>query len=284
MTRVKLLAAAASGVIGISAMVGGTTFAYFNSTQTSTKNTFQTGQLKLTDFRDDLPLSGPMFYTTDAGGQLGTGDWMPGDMHTRGMFVENDGDLTAVLDSLSATADDPVGSAEYNDELNFAKESNVLITALEPVAGDGRFDSTTYADMLKAVNAWYQDEYLRYLAQLGSSIDEGHLTLGQWVDLQDRVYDYIKEDTVNKIFTVTVGLPGHQQTMQGRAVNVYSDSLYHLMAGSSASLAPALSIPPGETTYLGYTVHFLNLPQAQNNTQGLQDMKFTFSSNYRASH
>jgi predicted ribosomally synthesized peptide with SipW-like signal peptide len=88
------------GAVLTAAAVGiGTTFALF-SAQTASNNTFTAGTLCLTSERNDGDtVPGPMFYVTPAQGAtppplnlpgtLPTGEWAPGDTHTRTLTVFN---------------------------------------------------------------------------------------------------------------------------------------------------------------------------------------------------
>lgn len=92
----KLLMALTSGVVA-SAVGIGATFALFTDSK-STQGNFTAGTLCLTSDRNDGDtVPGPMFYVTAAQGATPdnlpgiypTGEWAPGDSHTRTLTVSN---------------------------------------------------------------------------------------------------------------------------------------------------------------------------------------------------
>ncbi len=143
-TKISLLSI--TGLLSVSTLVGGGTFALFTAQAQNSNNDFTAGTLTITQERDDISQIGPMFYTSSTSSQAGVipnGLWAPGDQHTRGLFLENTGSLTAKLTSLSATpvdanglsaADASVNSRDLKNDSTFANQSNVIVWELLPVS------------------------------------------------------------------------------------------------------------------------------------------------------
>ncbi len=143
--KTKFALWSATGLLSMSGIVGYGTYALFTAQSQNNGNVFTAGKLVITPERDDIPQVGPMFYsdsTTAQSGVIPTGLWAPGDKHTRGLFLENNGSLSGRLTTLSAFPADASGNAltssssdstDYNNDLLFAKQSNVTIWRLVAV-------------------------------------------------------------------------------------------------------------------------------------------------------
>jgi len=123
----KLMAYSLSGLLGLGLTVGGASFALFSSTASNSNNQFTSGTLKITSNRDDVPTTGPMFYTNmtaEAPGINPTGVWAPGDKQTRGLFLKNEGTLNAKLKTVSVTNGE---GSNIEENLKFTQEAKVII-------------------------------------------------------------------------------------------------------------------------------------------------------------
>ncbi|MEH7087155.1 TasA family protein [Neobacillus drentensis] len=135
MNRKKLALLSATGLLAVSLVIGGSTYALFSSTASNTNNTFTSGTLKIESARADIPMTGPMFYTESTANSIGamaTGVWAPGDQHTRGLFLYNKGSLNAKLAKLTATPAAPNGTPvnsgpQYDQNMLFANNATVMI-------------------------------------------------------------------------------------------------------------------------------------------------------------
>jgi spore coat-associated protein N len=276
----KLAAFSLATVMGVSAIVGGT-YAFFSDTEQSNGNMYSAGTLSLESMRNDLPTEGPMFYTgTSPSGVMGTGLWKPGDAHTRGLFIENTGSLNGVLKKISATPEAASGSAAYDDAIEFAKQSIATISVLEPVDGEGTFDSTTYAEMLKQVNEWYNLRFDHYWYLEAS--EEGDLDIFEGLTLAAKVVQNIENEMVGKVFTTKVtDTLGNKTEIQGRVKKIINKkSLNQLVTTGIDVSSHGLKVTPGEQMYFAYTVKFLNLDPAVNNPLQGKEVKFTFASEF----
>lgn len=93
-----------TGVLALTSLVGAGTYAYFSDSASSTANAFQAGTIKLASTRQDIPITGPMFYTNDSttNGVRGTGLWKPSKRESRAMFITNEGTLPGRLRNIKA--------------------------------------------------------------------------------------------------------------------------------------------------------------------------------------
>lgn len=116
----KLALFSASGVLGVSLIIGGATYAIFTDSASSTNNNFTSGTINLDQTRDlGDTIPGPMFYssTSDPTGSYpydraevplappgsdAVGGWAPGDTVLRAMNLLNSGTLDAKVTKLSA--------------------------------------------------------------------------------------------------------------------------------------------------------------------------------------
>ncbi|MEH7380026.1 TasA family protein [Bacillus sp. JJ1533] len=278
----KLLGFTLGATVLAGTIIGGT-FAYFNSTETSTGNNFSSGTLSLQSMRNDLPTNGPMFYTESGpDGVSGTGLWKPGDAHTRGLFIENTGTLDALLKTVSASPEATVGTDAFNDAMKFAEQSIATISILEPVNGEGTFDSTTYAEMLNEVNEWFnlQFDYYWYL----EASKEGDLDPFEGITLAAEIIDNIEQQAQNKVFTVSVtDMFGNTSTIEGKIADIINEqSLKDLVTNGVNVSSENLTVTTGEQMYFAYTIKFLDLdPEVNNPLQG-KEINFGFSSEFIA--
>lgn len=130
----KIVALSLAGMLAISGTVGIGTYALFSAKTADTHNAFTAGKLSIVSERDDIPMAGPMFYTSSTLGGTPTGLWTPGDKNTRGLFLENTGSLSAKLSTLTASLADSSGNIvsigdgdAYTNDIAFAKQAHVLI-------------------------------------------------------------------------------------------------------------------------------------------------------------
>lgn len=277
----------------LSVLIGAGTYAFFGDKAFSKNNTFQTGTLKLSTFRHDLPLTGPMFYSSDKGGLKGIGLWKPGDEHTRGMFVQNDGNLNAQLYSIKANIDADPDSTAYNDALEFAKQSIVFISILEPVSGKS-FDSTTYAAMLQKLD---DELHLRLKAAIEDyekAADQSGWNSGSWreklkgkeklAELCAKVIKDVTNNTEGTILNTTIKIPmGKTEEIQGKVLKIAGVTLEDLLNGKKLKdigYNPRLSV--GEDMYFAYTVKFFDLAPEENNKVQGKDVYFSFLHDFRA--
>ncbi|MFP7297967.1 TasA family protein [Neobacillus niacini] len=276
----KFLALTLGSVVLTAGIIGGT-FAYFNDVESSNNNNYSAGTLDITSLRNDLPTVGPMFYTnTTADGLLGTGLWKPGDAHTRGLFMENSGTLNGVLKNISAKPEAAANSQAYADAMEFAKQSVVTISVLEPVSGEGTFDSTTYAEMLKQVNDLYNEKWDLYWGI--EAAKEGNLDLFGSLDLAIKVAQNVATDMLGEVFTTTVtDILGNEKQIQGRVADVITEKSLEDVVNSGVNVQNlGFTVTPGEDMYFAYTVKFLNLDPSLNNPLQGKEVKFSFSSEF----
>jgi len=99
----KMASIVIASALALVLIVSGGTYAYFSDTVASEGNTFTTGTLTMDSVRDDLPITGPMFYTNiTSDGLKGTGYWEPGKRLVRTLIVTNTGSLPAQLNHIQA--------------------------------------------------------------------------------------------------------------------------------------------------------------------------------------
>ncbi|ODA41470.1 TasA family protein [Desulfosporosinus sp. BG] len=143
----KLLMLIPTGVIAVSLLVGGSTYALFRSSATNTNNNFTAGTINLTQNRDQGDtIPGPMFYTNtsdptgsfpyDTDKNIGYqppggesfGGLAPGDSMTRAMNLFNNGPnaLDAKVTKLKATVN-PRGLTSGRVYDQFTDKLNVLV-------------------------------------------------------------------------------------------------------------------------------------------------------------
>ncbi|KUO96047.1 TasA family protein [Ferroacidibacillus organovorans] len=284
-TKIPLLSIA--GILTLSTLVGGGTFALFTSSAHNSANTFTAGTLNVTPERDDIPQTGPMFYTSTTSAQAGvvpTGLWAPGDKHTRGLFLENTGTLTARLTSISATPVDANGLTASNSSANqvtlqndtsFSNQSNVTVWELVPVSSTTGNDdqwsnqetSTQIEECLDGVNRLYQ-KYggMGYTGQqLLTAVNNGLL------------HSINNLTAVSNGQTVNTDSVAVTQMFNDQTSNFVNQSPYNVNSFNDV-------IQPGQSTLLAFTVGFdLRPPTGSgidpNSMQG-KSVYFNFRTNW----
>lgn len=144
---ILLLAAVAAMAVGVTAG----TYALFTATTGPAHNIFVAGTLEIDSYRDNGDtIPGPMFYTTPAEGSTGTldgiyptGEWAPGDQHTRVLIVENVGSLDAWLVSVGADAH-PGSSIYLADKMDYWVATDAAFTN---VLASGKLGSLIASDV-----------------------------------------------------------------------------------------------------------------------------------------
>jgi spore coat-associated protein N len=253
----------ATGMVGISLIIGGSTFALFTDSASNTNNTFKAGTLDVTAERDDVPNYGPMFYTNspDNGNVVGampTGYWAPGDKHTRALFLENTGSLEAKLKSVSIIPTNSTNTevnasstgndlAAYNDAVTFGKQADVIIWNIKRA---GFLPPLSPSDM-DVVN-----EGLTYAYE-------------QWILLNPNfsfLDDQQKAEALNFInsaFLAWINTRGNDtNSIVGNIDNMHKVKLENLLSTPFNASPFGISIEAGESAMLGFTVDFLKNPPA----------------------
>lgn len=263
MKKKKMLIAAFSSVVLLCAAIGGGTYALFTSSAQNTGNTFASGTLSLSTHRNDVPVEGPMFYTTDSdAGRMGTGLWAPKDTHTRAMLIKNTGSLDAKLTNLIA-----IPEGNQADALAFGEQAVVTVAALATPNG-----VTLNADALNMVNE-LADQSFKSLMN-GPSFLKALARSGQaaFADAREEVLDwtYRVDNNGNSVLV----------TVSDAYVGSLKD-LYNNGAGENATL-PNLILPANKTMHLAYNVTFIDdagLGFDNDLIQG-KSVNFTFKNNF----
>lgn len=273
----RMAMALLSSTVAFAGLVGAGTYAYFSDTETSNGNTVQAGTLEMTGFRNDIPIEGPMFYTSDdfdAGnnapdGVLGTGLWQPGDTNTRGMFIRNDGTLDAKLNKLYAVAEDADAEA-------FAEQAHVTIAVFEPDSNVFLgIDSSEYADLVEAIDQFYKTNFDQLMEQLFPNADQ--MELEELKQAIKQVHGEVKKLIMNQSFQVDVnGAPVNVNVKQ-----VFQDQLSNLI-GNNNLVDNQLQyvVEPGESLFFGYTVSFDDLTPEENNPLQGKEVRFNFATEF----
>lgn len=202
----KLGIFSATGILGVSLVVGGATYAIFTDSASIPSNTFTTGTIILDqerDMGDTIP--GPMFYTSTSDptgsypyniggvelappGSEAIGGWAPGDTVTRAMNLYNKGTLHAKITKLQANVSDGATNSgpAYNQ---FIEKMNIKI--MYPAQ-----NKTLYNGPLKGLlQGWYSD-FASFRANAGGGpiniTFEAHLDISADKEImgQDFVFDF----------------------------------------------------------------------------------------------
>lgn len=253
MKNARLGLLAISGLLSSSLLIGAGTFALYSTNAVNSGNQFTAGNLTLSTNRDDIPITGPMFYTdSNSGGWSGTGFWAPGDNHTRGLFVKNTGSLDAKLSKVWAIPEATKGTSAYNDAITFANEATVTIAVYAP---NGNFDQTAYRQLMDVVDNWYQNEEKNAINNAVANVD-----------------DYINQNFLNQVFHVknVIG-----EDVSASVKQVWTGRMSDLLNGQDSQIkAPIVS---SGTLLMGYTV---SLPiSAGDELQG-KSVIFTFKNDF----
>jgi predicted ribosomally synthesized peptide with SipW-like signal peptide len=142
----KLALMTASGMVGVSLIIGGATYAIFSDSASNTSNTVTAGTINLDQERDSGDnVPGPMFYSVQSndseppglypydgepgvalGGEI-PGGWAPGDTVIRAMNLYNRGSLTAKVTKVKANVNAAgVTSGQAYDQ--FIEKMNIKVT------------------------------------------------------------------------------------------------------------------------------------------------------------
>lgn len=263
-----------ASTLAFAGLVGAGTYAYFNDTETSNGNKVQAGTLEMTGFRNDIPIEGPMFYTSDGfgpddAGVLGTGLWQPGDTHTRGMFIRNDGTLNAKLNKLFA-------EAQNADAQAFAEQAHTTIAVFEPDSNVFlSIDSSEYADLVEAIDQFYQTTFDDLMESMFPFHDD--MELEELKEAIKQVHGEVKKLLMEQSFRVDVdGDP-----VNVNVKHVFQDQLSNLV-GNTDLVDPELQyvVEPGKSLFFGYTVSFDDLTPEENNPLQGKEVKFNFATEF----
>lgn len=230
----RLMGMAVASVLAIGSIAGVGTYAYFNDTETSSGNTIQAGTLQFSGAREDMPITGPMFYTNTSSstGVRGTGLWQPGKFVSRTLLLENDGSLNAKLKSvkanLTATNADAAAQAMFGQDM--------ILTTLAIAGGNLAYvedqleaKSTQLQQWLAAHPGATENQKLAKMNQLWNSVPWAYGTVTSQVH-QAPLADYLAGNvdlTVNANVGKTVAVvywaylqdDGDQNILQGKEFN-----------------------------------------------------------------
>jgi spore coat-associated protein N len=279
-SKKKLSVLAATGILAVSTAIGGATYALFSSSATNQGNSFSAGTLKIDSARDDIPMTGPMFYTespsdvTGIGG-LATGEWAPGDINTRGLFLRNTGSLDAKLTALKATpvkyagkvdgksVFTPVtsGDPQYKTDMDFANNATVTVWEVgiyDPTNDrvkpfDPDLSATAINNIMTSLNASY-----RYYESLHTNIP---YTLTQMARILDGAtftgfrLDYGNAQMLQQINDLAKQNSVGSDTEDFKVMKMTKLPLKDLINNGSASAIP-VTIARGGTSLLAYSVSF----------------------------
>lgn len=251
-----------SGILGLGIAVGGATFALFSSNATNANNQFTAGTLKITSNRDDVPTSGPMFYTNvtaDMPGIDPTGIWAPGDKQTRGLFLKNEGTLRAKLKTVSVTNEE---GSNIGENAKFTNKAKVVIWQVKwfnSVGLNGKQTNLTATQMDKIMN-FLNDGYKEWATENPGADPTQD---SNWKSQLLQAENLILMQHINDI----MGTPG--ATVSDDLVKVtdlYGANLADLLSTADVSSLNIIA-EPGKTELLAFTVE---LPLNSDNTyQGI---------------
>jgi spore coat-associated protein N len=279
-SRKKLALLSATGVLAISLTIGGATYALFGSTATNANNIFIAGTLNISSARDDIPMTGPMFYadtTADQPGTMKTGLWAPGDKNTRGLFLENTGTLDAKLKTLSANTSDANGNAvtsgaAYNTDVAFANASELKIWQLNFFSPFGPFipwpklTSNQLDDLMQTVNAGYTAWEANHPG--ADPLKDPNLFDQLIIFMNQYMLDHINEIKQNNaVFNDGIV----------KVTKLYSQNMNNIVNNSVDVSSAGISIKPHDSVLLAYTVKLK--PTADNSLQGITPY-FSFGSGW----
>jgi spore coat-associated protein N len=258
----KLMTMSLTGVVGLGLTVGGATFALFSSTATNSNNDFTAGTLHISSTRDDVPTVGPMFYTDNTANSPGihaTGVWAPGDKHTRGLFLKNDGTLPAKLKNISiayGTGSNPTMN------LKFAQQANVIVWQVK------WFNSVGLNGNISNLNATQMDKIME-------TINKGYMAWTAKNPGADPTQDpNAKRQILESENTFLMQYLSNILAVPGATINdgivkvtdLYSANLSDLLTNADVS-SFGITTDPGKAQLLAFTVE---LPLNTDNTyQGI---------------
>lgn len=257
----RLAAFIVAGTVALTCFAGVGTYAYFSNVATSKQNNFQTGTLKISTLRDDMLISGPMFYTTPDNVNRGlkpTGLWYPGKQESRGLIIKNEGSIDAVMGKIFAINEDGLvyGGTRDADKAftDFANQTQVSIYALSTAYNNFDYrDVTAISDALEQANNEVQ-EY----------INEGNHT----------------ETEINALMKSKLDAIAAQRGSYWNASYMGSDSLATMIQNNRIWSRPYLELKAGKSVYFVYTVWFKNTNTNQNANQG-KAYKITFVQDFK---
>ncbi|EJY54425.1 hypothetical protein URH17368_2893 [Alicyclobacillus hesperidum URH17-3-68] len=305
--KIKLAAASAAGLLSMTGLVGYGTYAMFNAHAAKTGNTFTAGTLQITPERDDVPQMGPMFYSssnTFMSGVIPTGVWAPGDQHTRGLFLENNGSLAGQLTTLTATPADPNGNplsstsadtVDYKHDLLFANQANVIIwkvVAVNPSGIQPLFDPDDFAPGGNATNIEEAVDCINQLYQAWLRLNPT-ASLGMTQSAFQSLLTYVNHGLLQDINDISAVRNGQRVTADSVQVQqIISEPLINLVNGPvSVSSIPNFSdvINPGSSSLLAFTVQFDKEPPQGVDPNSMQGLSAYFNfgtswSQYRNNH
>lgn len=127
-------------VVGVSILVGGSTFALFTASTSDYNSTITAGKLQMASWRDNGDtVPGPMFYVTPEQGQtteepievgaLATGLWTPGDVVERTLIVANKGTSFGGQSSMHAWLDTVYAELATGSDATLADKLWVEVTS-----------------------------------------------------------------------------------------------------------------------------------------------------------
>ncbi len=214
--KLKIVTLGLGSILGTTLLVGGVTYAMFNSTASIAGNSFAAGTMNISLTRDNGDLvnaPGPMFYSStsdttgyypydkNGSGQL-VGGWAPGDTLSRYADLKNNGSLKVQIYNISATADSSnaiaagSGSTVYTGETSgaaydyFLQQMQITVTdqtgtvlyngPLSALVNKGGYNLSQPFVMAPAVNGLPSVENLKFTAYLEPGIDnEDNLLQGK---------------------------------------------------------------------------------------------------------
>lgn len=249
------------GILAVAGTVGFGTYALFSASTSNLNNTFTAGTLAIDSKRSDIPFEGPMFYTTNTSplGGLPTGVWAPGDKNTRGLFLTNNGSLSAKLSTLTAVTADSDGTAvksgqSYTDDMLFAQQAHVLIWNVEkydPSKDIGlpwsrNMSATDIDDAMTWINEGY-----KYVVLLMPGLDLK--TQAGIAQAMDTVNNYLLQNVNNLTATDKDGKKINNGTL--KVVQLQYKALSDLVGHSNDVSDRNITIKPDEAALLAFTVN-----------------------------
>jgi spore coat-associated protein N len=274
--RKKVALYAASSLLATSLVVGGASFALFKSSATNGPNLGTAGTVEITAKRNDVPNNGPMFYTESVAGAVGgmpTGLWAPGDAHTRGLFLKNEGTLEAKLATITATAADSNGNpitagAQYDDNMLFAQQAKVKIWEIQEV--DPLIGMRVSPQEMDMLMGFINEAYEMWLAA-NPTADLSQQNMVS--SLLTAVNAYLYEELSQRNDTF--------ENDQFKVVKMHDRKLNRLAGQPYDASSFNIKLAPGEVSLLGFTVEMEKNPQNvdKNSMQG-KTVYFNFGTDW----
>lgn len=288
--KVKLAMSSIAGLLGIAGITGGATYAFLTGHASNNSNMFTAGKLSLSATRNDIPLNGPMFYTDNSslqasgGGLLGTGYWVPGDIKTRGMFIQNTGDVDGKLTNLIALPQNSSGTVvsststgsdltTYQNDMAFADEAMVTIQVWQRNAGDDTISANDFNAWLHNINS----DYERDLNLANIPFLKGGATFAAVANqMEGAGAAGLLDGTAYDLY--------HDGKGDVTPVAVWTGPLSQLIGNQGGLNVPAsltdVTLAGGHSMFMTYTVSLPDLGAANNNLNGLGGTYFGFESDF----